>query len=283
MDVKLLKTDILINNIPKFLIFAAYEPTLCKQYIVSISNTLGLDYSFYNNADAAIVDITNNIKKDIIYVIFNDQKIIKNPEYADKLSKLDKYIIVYFNELDKTSSFYKTNKELIVSFEKLDKFTILAYLQKKCNAAKVDVDQAKLLTLIDYCNCNLGECLNELDKILVLAQEHSNVLVDYMLNNGFSDYRQTNVFNFITKILNKDKSVFDDKQRLVDSNMTILYNLYNQSKQRFLKSRDSYCVKCMKLSSRVFNGVVDGTIADAYALDYVLFKLLIEEEDLPLS
>ena len=283
MDVKLLKTDILINSIPKFLIFIAYEPTLCKQYIDSISNTLGLDYSFYNNADAAIVDITNNIKNDIIYIIFNDQKLLKNQEYIDKLSKFNKYIIVYFNDIDKTSNFYKLNKNLTVLFNKLDKYTILAYMQKKCNAAKVEVAQDKLLTLIDYCNCNLGECLNELDKILVLAQEHSNVLMEYMLSNGFSDYRQTNVFQFVNKILNKDKSVFDDKQRLVDSYMNVIYNLYNQSKQRFLQSRDKFFIKCMKLSSNMFNSVVDGSISDVYALEYILFKLLIEEEDLALS
>ena len=283
MDVKLLKTDILINSIPKFLIFVANEPTLCKQYIDSISNTTGLDYTYYQDADVAIMDITNNIKKDVIYIIFNDQKIVKNQEYVDKLSKLNKYIIVYFSELDKTSQFYKINKDLIITFNKLDLYTILAYMQKKCNIAKVNVAQDKLIKLIEYCNCNLGECLNELDKILVLSQENSNVLMEYMLNNGFSDYRQTNVFHFINKILNKDRSVFDDKQRLVDSFMNVIYNLYSQAKQRFIQTRDEYYLKCMKLSSKMFNGIVDGTINDTYALNYILFKLFIEKEDLALS
>ena len=283
MDVKLLKTDILINSVPKFLIFVANEPTLCKQYIDSISNTVGLEYTYYLDVDAAIIDITNNIKKDVIYIILNDQKILKNQEYVEKLSKFNKYIIVYFNDLDKTSQFYKNNKAFTVVFNRLDMYTILAYMQKKCNAAKVNVAQDKLLKLIDNCNCNLGECLNELDKILVLAQENSNVLMEYMLNNGFSDYRQTNVFQFVNKILNKDKSVFDDKQRLVDSFMNVIYNLYNQAKQRFIQSKDEYYLKCMKLSSKMFNGIVDGTINDTYAINYILFKLMIEKEDLALS
>ena len=277
MDIKLLKTAIKQNNIPKFLIFIANEPTLCRQYLDSMSNTLNKYHKFYNSADEVIYDATTNTREDFLYVILNDDKILKNPTYINELIKLDRNIVVYFNEFDTKNQIYKDYKDYFVNFKKLDKYTIVAYLMKKLDNAKIDVDQDKIETLVDYCNCNLGCCLNELDKIITLDQAKSNLVFDYMLNNGFSDYRETNLFSFISKIINKDKSVFDDELRLDESIISITTNLYKQLQNKLdklvNKSLELNYAKALQLCADIDNRIKDGTISDKYALDYLLLEL----------
>ena len=72
MNIKTLKTSILSNTIPKFLVFFVEEPTLYRQYLHSISSTLGKDYELYSTIKEAIYDIETGIKEDHIYVVFVD-------------------------------------------------------------------------------------------------------------------------------------------------------------------------------------------------------------------
>lgn len=272
MDIKLLKSDILSNNIPKFLIFVEEEQALAKQYLTTIAKTLNKDCKYYDTVDNVIYDIQTNIKSDCIYVVLNDKSILQNKNYIESLKALNKYIIIRLDSIDKSNEVYKQYKQFFVNFSKIDKYAILAYVLKKCKDNKIMVNQDKLEQLIDNCNCDLGCVINELDKIIVLAQENSNILFDYMMSNGFSDYRQTNVFTFINHIISKNKIVFEEKQKLVDSPMTVLYNLYNTAKSRFVKDKDPRCLDIMKVCNELYNAIVDGTLNDTYAVDYLLLR-----------
>jgi DNA polymerase III delta subunit len=272
MDIKLLKSDILSNNIPKFLIFIEEEQALAKQYLTAISKTLNKECKYYDTADNVIYDIQTNIKSDCIYVILNDKNLLNNRNYIESLRSLNKYIIVRLDSVDKSNNVYKEYKQLFVNFSKIDKYALLAYVQKKCKDNKISVNQDKLEQLIDNCNYDLGCIINELDKIITLSQENSNILFDYMLYNGFSDYRQTNVFLFINHIIAGDICVFSEKQRLVDSPMAILYNLYNTARNKFIKDKDSRCLRIMQICSQLYNSIIDGTLSDTYAIDYLLLR-----------
>lgn len=274
MDIKLLKTSILQNNIPYFMAFVAEESALCKQYILNISSTLGKHYRYYDSADEVIYETSTNMKDDFIYIILNDQKIIKNPKYFEELSKINRHIILYFNEFDGKSEIYKKYSDYFVIFNKLDKYTILAYLLKILKDNKIEVDQNKLELLVDYCDCSLGKCLNELDKIIALGQASSNMVFDYMLENGFSDYRETDLFRFVQKVVNKNISAFDDASRLYDSVISVVVNLYKQARYKLLDKSAKHYVDVMKLSSMIDTGIKAGTINDKYALDYLLIKVL---------
>ena len=72
----LLKSDILSNNIPKFLIFVEEEQALAKQYLTTISKTLNKECKYYDTADNVIYDIQTDIKSDCIYVILNDKNLL---------------------------------------------------------------------------------------------------------------------------------------------------------------------------------------------------------------
>ena len=272
MDIKLLKSDILSNNIPKFLIFIEEEQALAKQYLTTIAKTLNKDCKYYDTADNVIYDVQTNIKSDCIYVILNDKNILTNPQYIESLKALNRYIIVRLDTVDRSNDVYKQYKQLFVNFSRIDKYAILSYALKKCKDNKIMINQDKLEQLVDNCNCDLGCVINELDKVIILSQENSNVLFDYMLDNGFSDYRQTNIFTFINHILTSNIVVFEEKQRIVDSPMTILYNLYNTAKSRFIKDKDARCLKIMKICNELYNSIVDGTINDIYAIDYLLLR-----------
>ena len=273
MDIKLLKSDILTNNIPNFLIFVEEEPALSKQYLTQISNTISKAVKYYDSADGVIYDITTNMREDFLYVIYNDQNILKNPEYVKNLIALNRNIVVCFPTIDKTSAFYKDNKAYIVIFSKLDTYSLLAYAQKLCKNHKVTIDQDKLMTLISCCDNNLGMLLNELDKIFTLEQDNSNLLVDYMMRNGFPDYRRVNMFDYINKVLYKNKSAFADLLKINDTPVTILFNMYNMARKKLIDTRNPLYGKIMSLCYKMYSGIIDGTVSDKYAVKYVMLKI----------
>lgn len=274
MDIKVLKSSISTGNIPNFLIFVEEEPSLSKQYIQFISDTAGKAYKYYDSADSVIYEIQTNLKDDYVYVIYNDDKVLKNLAYIDSLIKLNRSIIVCLPSLDRNSNLYKTYENYVVWFEKLDKYTLLAYANKLCKNHKITIDQNKLQTLIEYCDCNLGEIINELDKIFVLEQSNSNLLVDYMMENGFSDFRQTNVFKYVNKILNKDVSALNDLIKLDENVVSVIFIVYNQSRARLINTKQSYYGKVMRICFDVYSQIIDGSINSDYALKYLTYKIL---------
>ena len=273
MDIKLLKSSILSNSVPDFLVFITEEPALSRQYIESIASTLNKAFKYYNSAREVIYDMTTNLREDYLYVVSNDKDLLSNQDLVDALVDLRRNVIICFDSLDKSSNFYKVNKNFVVEFKKLDEHTLLAYAQKLCKTHKCNINQDKLITLIEYCRCDLGVLLNELDKIFLLEQENSNVLVDYLLNNGFVDYRDSNIFEFINMVLNKDPAAFDYLLRLNDSPVSIVFNMYNMAKKRLLSSKNTFYGTVMQLCHSVYSGIIDGTLGADYAIKYLLMRL----------
>lgn len=273
MDIKLLRTDIKSNMIPKFLIFIGEEQALARQYIDSISTTSNKYHKFYSTADEVLVETSSNLRDDFLYVILNDTSILKNPNYISSLIATGRNIIVYFtNPVD--DLFIKANKEYIVDFKKIDKYSIVAYLMQKLHNEKIEVTQEKIETLVDYCNCDFGICLNELDKVISLGQASANYLTDYMLSNGFSDYRQTNLFSFVQKILYGKVSAFDDTQRIGDSIISIITVLYNQARLKLVETNDERYGSIMTLCNKLDSGIKDGSVDTNSTLKYLLLKVI---------
>ncbi len=273
MDIKLLKTDILSNNIPNFLIFEVHEYSLAKQYIDSISSTINKPIRFYYSVKEAIYDIESNLKEDCLYIVYNDKSVFNDNIVLSKIIGSNKNVILYYTELDMSSSFYKDNEKAIVVFKKLGQYTLLAYAEKLCRDKKCSINQEKLIKLIEYCNNDLSILLNELDKIFTLEQENSNILTQYLLDGGFIDYRETNIFDFINLILNKDENAFMYRMRVNDSPVTILMNLFNMSKKRLLQNRNVFYKDVMKLSYKLYCGILDGTVDSSYAINYLLLRI----------
>ena len=276
MEIKDLKNNILKNSIPNLLIFKVEEPVLARQFITQMSSTLNKYPRYFDRADEVLYEIKTNIKSDYLYIILNDPMILKNPDYIEQLKNPDRNVIVYFTELDSKSDFYKNNKDCIVDFKHLTKPTIIAYIMTILQKNKIAIQQEQAEQLVDKCNCNYSLCCNEVEKIITLGQSNSNLLMDYMLKNGFSDYRHTNIFSFVQGILNKDINVFDSKNRLDDSVISLLCILYKQAKNRLQASNgtDIRLVDIMQLCSKIDAGIKDATFNADYALNYLLLKVL---------
>lgn len=273
MELKILKASIISNNIPRFLIFHVKEPTLAKQYITSISNSLNKPYKYYDSIESVIYDIETNVKEDYVYVIFNPKEGL-NEGLFNRLILLGKNVILYYSEINTRLNIYKNYNHYVVDFNPIDPNTMLAYVQKVLKDNNVTVNQDKVINLIDCCNSDLGMVLNELDKIITLEQSHSNLLFDYMANNGFSDYRQVNVFRFINKIINRDKSVLSDLSKLEDSPITVFINLYNTARNSFLKTRQIYYVNIMKKCAKYHGAILAGEMSDEYAIKLLIYEVM---------
>ena len=273
MEFKVFKACVLSNNIPKFLIFIQKEYMLVKQYLQHISKSLNKDLDFYNSADEAIYALQTNLIQDKIYIIYNDTNILKNDDYVKNIINSNKYVFLIYDNLDKNTNLYKNFESNLVIFNKLDKYQILAYVQSKLKQVKINISQDKLLQLIDYCNCDFGIVLNELDKILILNQENSSLLVDYMLNNSFPDYREQNIFIFINNILKKDINVLNDIYSISDNSIIILYNMFMCVKKRFIDTKDNRLLEIMKLAYDLYIKVLEKKIDEKYAIKYLLLEI----------
>lgn len=274
MEIKFLKNSIKSNLIPKFLIFVGDEQALARQYIESISNTLNKHFKYYDSADEVLYETSTNLREDFVYIILNDIKIFKNNSYVDELIKTKRNIILYFTEYDSKEDLFKSYRENVVNFNKLDKYTLLAYLLKRLKDEKIEVEQDKLLKLIDFCDCNLGCCLNELDKIIILGQTNSNAVFNYMSENGFSDYRNVNIYKFIQKIINKDKSVFKDLIKLNESSINVITLLYKSIRKNLESSASKDNIDLLRLCYKLDCSIKDGTLNGKYVLDYLLLKVM---------
>lgn len=276
MNIKALKGCILANNIPKFLIFNQQEPALAKQYVEKISNTLNKNLKYFDNLDELIIDIQSNISNDAIYIYLKNEYDNKYIKYIDTCININKYIYLLFDNIDKKDNIYENYSDYIINFNKLDTYTILAYIEKVLKDNSIEINQELLIKLIENSNNNLGIILNELDKIIVLQQDNSNILMNYMLENGFSDYREINLFSFINKLLKKDITVFNEFYKLNESTVNILLNLYKQSRMKFIDTKNNAYLKIMKLTGIVLNKILDGTFDEKYALKYILIQIFNE-------
>ena len=273
MEFKVFKACVLSNNIPKFLIFIQKEYMLVKQYLQHISKSLNKDLDFYNSVDEAIYALQTNLIQDKIYIIYNDTNILKNDDYVKNIINSNKYVFLIYDDLDKNTNLYKNFESNLVIFNKLDKYQILAYIQSKLKQEKISISQDKLLQLIDYCNCDFSIVLNELDKIIILNQENSSLLVDYMLKNEFPDYREQNIFIFINKLLNKNISVINDIYNMVDNSVIVLYNIFMCAKKKFVDTKNNQLLKIMKLAYNLYIDILEKRIDERYTLKYLLLEI----------
>lgn len=276
MDIKTLKASILSGSMPKFLIFDSHEPTLSKQYIEGISENTGLFYRYFDSVDEVLYDAGTGIRPPCISVVVDDAKFIKNEKYKDSVMSLSGYLVLVYTNLDpkKHKDFLKDYKDVIIRFDKLDTLSLLNYAVKRCKDKGIKVSQDKLEQLVAYTNNDLGCLINELDKIFVLDQSNSDIVVDYMLNNGFSDYRQPDTDKFIDMVVNGSKDAFEYYEKFnksLDSAVMIVYKMYS----KFRESKSNRAILLgMRTCFEVYNGIVDGTMSDEYAIRYLMLKMI---------
>ena len=240
-----------------------------------MSDTLGIDYEFYFDVDSVLYDINTGLKDDCLYVVFQDESIFKKDDaYIEALRKSGKYIVLcYETRNKKVEDFCKKFSNFVVEFNKLDKYALLAYAEKMCKQNKCLVSEEKLLEIIDRCDESFGVLINELDKIFTLGQEKSDILVSYLLENGFPDYRHETVTDFVNCILTRDKKAFSMLERNEFAPVTVLFTIYNMSKQKLSYFRNPIYGKIMKICFELYKAITTDEISAEVALKYVTYKI----------
>ena len=271
MDIKLLKSSILSNTIPKFLVFVNREPVLCRQYIDKIASTTNLPYKYYDDAKSVIYDTTTNLKEDYLYCIYNDTKALTVDEYYNYLTTCDRNIIVVLDNIDKVQI---KDRSIVVEFNKVDRNTMCAYYTKYLKDRNIQVSQDKLFEIIDCCDQDLGIVQNEIDKVVTLGQSSSDILVEYLLKNGFPDYRKVNTETFVKKILKNDTSAFRDLLKLDENTTSVILYLYSYARNLLLQTSNKRYADIMRVCFDMFNGTVDGSLSDTYTLKYLMCEVV---------
>lgn len=271
MDIKVLKSCVVSNSIPNFLIFLEKEYFIAHQYLVGIGNTLGKDIKYYTNIDDLYLEQDKN---KFINVVFNSSNDIDDACIDSLIGASNDNLKIVLYSLIGVDSFSGKYKKYCVVFDKLDNYTILAYLQKQCKNNNIEVDQERLLKLIEYCDCNMSYCMNELEKIICLGQKNSNLLINYMFNNGFSNYKKVDLYNFINKIENKDLSAFNDLEVLDDSPVTVFFNIYSISRAKYVKFKNSYYLLLMRKSIEYYLNIINNKKSDKYAVKEFLLEVI---------
>lgn len=274
MEIKLLKTSILTNNIPKFLIFIEDEIALSDMYKEKISKMLNKPIKVYSSCEHIAYDLQTNVISDSIFVI-NEDKPFDN-HALEIIKNSGKNCIICTHSVDNIK-----NKDLLVycvHFKKLDHYTVLAYLMKKLKDKNIAIEQDSVEKLVDYCEDNLGECLNELDKVITLVDGSSSeinnkIVMDYMLECEFSDYRQTNVKAFTDKVCAKNTEAIDEVYRLSDSPIYVLSLLYAKARYSFITYKRPYSKRIMEVCYEIYKGILSNTIDSEYAMKYLVEEL----------
>ena len=95
------KTLILKNTIPNVLIFIGEEQALTRQYFEKLTTTLNKYHKFYDTADAVLYDVTTNLRDDYLFIILNDNSILKNfDNYMVELQKTGRNIVLYYTDFE---------------------------------------------------------------------------------------------------------------------------------------------------------------------------------------
>lgn len=272
MEIEELKEQLLKYNVPKFLILDVQNYALCRNYLRKIQKITNKKISYYIDANQVLYEINTNINDKCLYIIWFDDKVLKNPRYIEELKNTNENIILYYENIDKKSEFYKNNKKEIVEIKKLDENKLIEYFIKKIDKENINIETSKLKQIINYCNNDLGCCENELDKIINLWYINREYFNIYLKENKFPDYRPVNTFWLIKDILNRNKIDFENIKKINESNMTFLILLYNNAINQFNKTLDTKNIDIIKLSSTLNEKIVKGEINSKYAIDYLLLK-----------
>lgn len=274
MEIEELKKMLLKYNVPKFLILDVQNYALCRNYLRKIQTITNKKISYYVDVNQVLYEINTNLTDKCVYVIWFDDKVLKNPNYIEELKKTNENIILYYENIDKKSEFYKNNKNEIVEITKIEEYKLIDYFSKKLEKENIPVEKLKLKQIINYCNNDLGCCENELDKIINLWYINRENFNKYLNENKFPDYRPINTFWIIKAILNRNKINFEDIKRINENNTTFLILLYNNAINQFNKTLDVKNMDIIKTSATLNEKIIKGEINSKYAVDYLLLKTI---------
>ena len=310
MEVSELKAMIKSKTIPSFMIFTGDEWLIQKIYISQISKTTNLEIRYADTVSDILDKMSTQslFNKNYLYVIRDDKEFITTEKlYANITARLgSNMLILVLNNADKRLKMLKMYNNSTFEFKPLNQAVLKQYIQKE-----IELSDRNCNILMEICEYNYGRCLLEVDKIkqyvdyLGEAKVQDGVFDKFLKEGVIYIPPRDNIFTFIKAVLqNKMNLAFElweELKELKTPTMSILYNLYNQTKQvlQVQTCTNKDVVKTTGLSTwqvhnarecanvfsnedllyimhlvqKVESGIKRGLIDEAIAIDYILIHI----------
>lgn len=310
VNVSILKGWIKSKTVPRFLLFTGPEVMMQKVYIKQIAKTYNLEIKYLDSIQNLGSGIRSQsfIKRSKLYV-FRDCTEYQNEAAATLLHNSDAlmndYFVFIFTTLDKRTKWFKENEDCIINFDYMNTSILMKYVSHN-----IDLDEARLTTLIETCEHDFSRILLEVDKIRQYKAATPSCTFADAFDRLYEDgviYRPPKdaVFDFVDAVL-KHKTVqamqlLDETYAGGEATLVILANLYNSAKQlaqvqafegtnigeetgltpfqiRLAKGRMGVysiknLIKLMKAVREAEKGIKVGTIDESIAVMYVLTQV----------
>lgn len=236
MDVKELKNSLKtkINNV---YIFTGEEVGIRDLYVSKLKKQLNLPIVYLDSylKNRKRIKGTSLFKEKCLYIILEDKELQKEEKIFDEILSTKSNIIFLYQTLDKRTKFYKTFKDVIVEFNTTTSEELVKAIQ---STHKLNTHNCEIL--INFCGNDYARIKLELDKLKIYSE-----VKNLTINDSFEEIKsclykepEDAIFEVINYILKKDPENAYKKllecERLGESNINILFNLYNTTKNVLL-------------------------------------------------
>lgn len=210
MNIVELKSKIILNKLPNFLIFTGTEIGVIKVYLKGITQKNKLPLTKVDSVESAIKLCSGKsfFNKRKIFWVVDDNDFITQENSWPKIKEIlkDNILILYYHYSDNRLSFWKTFKEDVVVFEPM-KVEVLA---KQLNLDS-GLCISNCIKLISLCGNDYTKCMLEIDKIRNISKA-KNISIDMAFESNLDivcSSFDVNIFNFVDSVLTRDyKSIF---------------------------------------------------------------------------
>lgn len=311
MEITEIKNQIKSGQFDKVYIFCGEEHAIMKIYLKMMAEKGNYQITY---ADSLMDLMTGTKTKSLVpirhlYVIMDDKEYLTNEKMWTKFTGLkDDIVVLYYTTTDKRLKFWKNNKDRAVEFSRLDDRILIKYIQKELP----DFSESHCMKLIDICEGSYGRILLEIDKLKCYTNGKFNRDQDMQYDNMFSEllsrgaiYRQPKdaIFDFIAAFLERKPAkaydLLQDCKAVGESNLNILFNLYNSIKtllqvqsskdykalglngwqlKNVLAYRNNYSngelVNAMKLIRECERGIKTGSVPEELSVEYLMVRVM---------
>ena len=225
MDISTIKSQIKSKQLKDFYIFTGTEWKVQEIYIRQIAKCKGFDVKYIDSVTDIYSSLQNKsfLSKSYIYVVRDDKELMTNEKLQEKIKGEllgDNILILLLTSVDKRLKFYKAYKDTICEFEPLPEAMLIKYIQKE-----IDLSKTNCQKLIEVCESDYGRILLEIDKIKQY-QDYDIYEIDHMADIAFEILLKDGTIYKPPK-----DAIFDFVNAILDRNVDLSYNLFEQCKE----------------------------------------------------
>lgn len=307
-----LKSQIREKKLDNFYVFAGDEWEVQKIYIHKIAEVCKLKVKYIESIKDIYSKLTSNsfFKESYCYIVRDDPDIMKEDKLQEQIKNNllgNNILILLLTNADRRSKVFKTFEYCYITFEEMP----LERLRKRLKQLFEKITDTTCDRLIAACENNYGRLLLEVDKITNygvynILDNYDNIINKLLDDGTIYTPPEDAVFDLVDAVLKKDVSnvyyLLDNCKRIGESNLVILSNLYNATKQLLqVQSCESYdiegttgltypqikaaqsrvgiysigeLVNAIKTIREVERDIKIGSIEEEISVDYVLVNML---------